>query len=202
MPTFVPGTGALSLRNDIKTIAVNNGCSEGVYTDISLYDMDINAYQMGSTPSGMGEFYGQGCPAILDVYANFYADPYSDSPASWGIWYKVGTTGTETLICSGDQIGISPTCTGAFTVNIATKDGIGQSGNDIYVGVRTQGKSVLSGYYDAQGSGGCPDTNNGTYIGTYDYACGAVYNAIGTSGAIMSVFITISVDKAGYVIAC
>lgn len=202
MPTFVPGTGALSLRNDIKTIAVNNGCSEGVYTDISLSDMDLNAYRMGSTPSGMGEFYGQGCPAIIEVYANFYADPYSDNPASWGIWYKVGTTGTETLICSGDQIGINPTCTGPFTVYIATKDGIGQSGNDVWVGVRTQGKSVLSGYYDAQDTGGCPNTSPGFYIGTYDYACADVYKLSGTSGAVTTFYITISVDKAGYVIAC
>ncbi len=207
MATFVPGTGALGLQANINTIAFDNGCSNySTTTGYSLYqEWNLNYIFAPefNAPYNMGFFYGQGCPGNLRININFYADPYNESLASYGLYVKVGTTGTEYLIATLDAFGTRCDTTDA---NFSTKGGIGQSGNTVYVGVRFSGKSATPIQYDAveyAGFDNCPDTNNGDWCGTYDYpGSGAAFGVNVYSALITYMGMTVNVDKNGYFVTC
>lgn len=207
MPTFVPGTGALGLEADLHQVSSTNGCAANENIDISLWTEWNYSYAFSpefNAPFNMGFFYGQGCPGYLTVLVNFYADPYNDNMASWGLYYKTGTTGTETLIDNlASGRGAYDDCL-EYNVSISTKGGLGQSGNTVYVGIRAIGKAATPAYYDAQLSPACPNTLNFDYGGTYDYpgACPGVISDFLESAVSMKVGITVAVDKSGYVSTC
>lgn len=205
MATFIGGTGAVALGNDIGGIAQDNGCYDGSRgTTVSMWELWNLAYYFGtdySSPYNFGFFYGQGCPAQLLPNLNFYTDPYSESTAAYGYYYKP-TGGNETLIASLDNYGLSCATTGV--ININTKF-VGQSTNTTYVGIRSSGKSPVSVQYDASiGSTICPDTNNGDYGGTADYPSGCPGQAsISVSSATISfISVTANVDKSGLFVTC
>lgn len=208
MATFVPGSGALGLQANLYQVAFDNGCSEFASNNVSLWEQWNISYAFSpefNAPYNMGFFYGQGCPAILAVQVNFYADPYNDNMASWGVYYKVGTTGTETLI---DNLSVNRAtyddCV-EFDVTLSTKGGVGQSGNTVYVGIRAIGKAATPAYYDAiVGGTGCPNTLNNDYGGTYDYpgSCPGQYSDFVESTVNTKVAITVAVNKSGFVSTC
>lgn len=208
MPTFVPGTGALGLVANINQVAYDNGCATNYITNYSLYDAWNSDYAFSpefNAPYNMGFFYGQGCYGTLEVAVNFYVDPYNDNFASWGVYYKVGTTGTETFLDSlaTDRANYNDCL--YFYAYISTKGGIGQSGNTVYVGVRAVGKAATPAVFDAiPGGQGCPNTLNNEYGGTYDYpgVCPGPYSDFLESSIVMKVAITVAVTKSGYVQTC
>jgi len=206
MPTFVPGSGALSLYADIWQVGNDNGCAkvldeyplETMWNQIYMFSPEFNA------PYNMGFFYGAGCPAELTVFANFYADPYNDNPADWGVYYKVGNTGTELFIESlGYARSSYDECVVMPNYFISTKGGLGQSGNTVYVGVRKIGKVATPAVYDADMGDACPNSLNLTYGGTYDYPGSCVqFSANVESADAVQISITVAVDKNGTVKTC
>lgn len=215
MPSFVGGSGALYLGdinynpNGIYYIAADGGCAnDDISSGVSLYNQWNINYAFSpefNAPYNMGFFYGQGCPGILQANVNFYADPYNENFADWGVYYKVGTTGTETLI---DNLASSRAtydeCVESV-ITVSTKAGLGQSGNTVYVGIRKIGKAATPANYDAVlGGGGCPNTLNYDYGGTYDYpgSCPGQYSDFLESGISMKFSITVAVNKSGYVVTC
>lgn len=203
MPSFVPGSGALSLRDNINSVAAANGCNN--YIDYSIWGEWNNNYAFEpdfTAPYNMGFFYGAGCPAYLHVSIDFYADPYNDNIGSWGVYYKVGTTGTETFISSlsVDRVYYYECIT--YIVTIPTKSGIGQSGNDVYVGIRNQGKGATPAEFFGEISNPCPgDVAPGYCCGTYDYG-GYPLSGFMESAVTTTYGITVRVDKSGYVVTC
>ena len=205
MATFIGGSGAVALGNDICGIAFDNGCHDGSRgTTVSMWEMWNLAYYFGvdfGSPYNFGFFYGQGCPAILSPYLNFYTDPYNESTAAYGYYYKA-TGGTETLIATLDNYGLS--CGIAGSPRISTKF-VGQSTNTTYVGIRSSGKLPISVQYDANiGSTSCPDTNNGDYGGTADYpsGCPGQASVSVSSGNTSYIAVTANVDKSGLFVTC
>lgn len=207
MATFVPGSGALGLYDTLWQVAFNNGCAK-VQDEYSLETLWNQSYAFSpefNAPYNMGFFYGAGCPALLGVYANFYADPYNENFADWGVYFKVGTTGTETFMESlgYDRSGYDECVLIGGQFSISTKGGLGQSGNTVYVGVRKIGKVATPAYYDADSGNACPNTANNTYGGTYDYPGSCVqFSTLVESTDEVVISITVAVDKNGYVQTC
>jgi len=212
MPSFIAGSGPLSLGDSnynlssIYYVAVENGCAIDQPNGVSLYDQWNETYRFSpefNAPYNMGFFYDQGCAGTLVILVNFYADPYSDNPANWGVYYKVGTTGTETLIDTLAGRATYDECT-EYRAYVSTKGGLGQSGNTVYVGIRRIGKSATPAYYDAAAGTECPNTNNNDYGGTYDYpgTCPDQYSDFLESSFSVKAALTVDVDKSGYIVTC
>lgn len=207
MPIFVPSSGALGLEANINYVTAVNDCAYNIGTNISLWDEWNISYAFSpefNAPFNMGFFYGQGCPGLLTVVLNFYADPYSDNPADWGLYYKIGNTGTETLIDNLASGRATYDDCVEYNVSVSTKGGVGQSGNTVYVGVRKIGKTATPAYYDAIFGTVCPDSLNFDFGGTYDYpgACPGVYSDFIESAAYSKVAITVAVGKLGLISTC
>lgn len=215
MPTFLAGSGPLYLGDtnynlsSLIYVVSDNGCAIDDFSGgVSLYHQWNINYAFSpdfGAPYNMGFFYGQGCPGILDVGVNFYADPYNENFADWGVYYKTGTTGTETLIDNLASGRATYDDCVQYTNTVSTKAGLGQSGNTVYVGIRKIGKAATPAYYDAISGGlGCPNTLNYDYGGTYDYpgSCPGQYSDFLESSTSYKVRITVAVDKSGYVVTC
>jgi len=205
MATFIGGSGAIGLGNDIGGIAADNGCYENARGfQVSMWEMWNLIYYFGtdfSSPYNFGFFYGQGCPAILYPKLKFWSDPYSESTAGYGLYYKA-TGGTETLIATLDNYGL--TCGNAGAPRINTKS-VGQSSNTTYVGIRQIGKPQASIEYGANiESLLCPNDGPGDYGGTADYPGSCPGQAsISVSSALTSeIGITVNVDRDGYFVTC
>jgi len=214
MATFLAGSGPLFLGDpylnysSIYYVASENSC---LYDDtsggFSLYHQWNTNYAFSpefNAPYNMGFFYGQGCPGTIQADVNFYVDPYNENFADWGLYFKVGTTGTETLI---ENLGYNRSsydeCV-RYIFPVSTKGGLGQSGNTVYVGIRKIGKAATPAYYDAVGVTYCPGSLNYDYGGTYDYpgSCPGQYSDFLESSFAMKFGITVAVDKSGYVVTC
>jgi hypothetical protein len=205
MPTFIGGSGAIALGNDIGGVAQDNGCYEGSRgVQVSMWEMWNLTYYMGldfTSPYNFGFFYGQGCPGYLSAYLNFYTDPYNESLATWGLYQKANGA-SEQVIQTLDSAGLTCTLLGSQAYNTKT---LGQSGNTVTVGVRSATKSPASAQYDGDNSAaGCPDTNYDSYGGTADYpsSCPGQLTATVNSSSTSYVSITVNVDKSGYFVTC
>jgi len=203
MATFIGGSGAVGLGNDIGGIAVDNGCYELARgSQVSMWEMWNLVYYFGtdfSSPYNFGFFYGQGCPGLIVASLNFYVDPYNESTAAYGYYYTPYGN-TETLIATLDNYGT--TCS-STTVRVNTKF-LGQGGNDVFLGIRKTGSPYTGVQYDRD-QPGCPDTNNGDYGGTYDYpgSCPGQFIFYGLQSATSnSAGLTANVDKSGYFVTC
>jgi len=205
MATFIGGSGAIGLGNDIGGIAQDNGCYENARgSQVSMWEMWELVYYMGvdyASPYNFGFFYGQGCPGYLYAYLNFYTDPYNESLASWGLYQKaIGAS--EQIIQSLDNAGLTCNLLGSQVYNTKT---LGQDGNDVTVGVRSATKSPQSAEYDGSNdAASCPDSNNGNYGGTADYPsfCLDQLKSGVTSANSSYVSITVNVNKSGYFVTC
>jgi len=205
MATFIGGSGAIGLGNDIGGIAQDNGCYENARGfQVSMWEMWNLIYYFGtdfSSPYNFGFFYGQGCPAELRGFLNFYVDPTAESTAAWGFYYKP-TGGTETLIASLDNYGT--VCSNAGSPKINTKL-VGQSTNTVTCGTRKISSPFTPIEYDIDaGLGGCPDTNNGDYGGTADYpgSCPGQATVSVSSATVSGIYVTVNVGKGGAFVTC
>jgi len=206
MATFIGGSGAIGLGNDIGGIAQDNGCYEGSRgVQVSMWEAWNLVYYFGldfTSPYNFGFFYGQGCPGVFTTHLNFYTDPYNESLASWGVYQKQ-TGNSEQVIATLDSAGLLCTEMGSTFVNTKFT---GQTSNTVTVGVRSATKSPASAVYDANtGTNVCPDTRDGTYGGTADYpsACaGQVTVSVSSAVVNTKVAITVDVNKSGFITTC
>ena len=201
MATFIGGIGEIGLGYDIGGIAQDNGCFEGTRgVQVSMWEQWNLVYYMFpyyNAPYNFGFFYGQGCPAQLRSYLNFYADPYSEDTGAFSYFYSIGTDYEIDALSNYNQV-----CNQGPVTYIPTKN-VGQSTATVYMGVRSTAKSPASVNYDAD-TITCPDTANNTYGGTLDYpsSCAGQATVSVSSATVSDIFLTVAVNKSGFFVTC